>query len=220
VGEEILKSALILAKDENRKAIFQAEDANFCKGKIDFALYCCDFNINDKHNTLELDYNLLNKVSKVFEKHLSKNDLTNDFRRAFLTIQNNDFYEYWVTSWLYAVNAPKRCLLTDILDLKYFFALRGKKDQNINNNNWDYLKELILQLTDKDIETLIEAYTKTKEFESLPNWKKRIIEEKGLLDFSKQHYIAIKEDDSCCWLIPQSRVANSKEGRSRCKKIN
>jgi len=220
--EEIIKASLISGKSRNKNenidAIFKAEDNLFCKGKIDFALYCCTFNIADKPSILTFDNVILNKVVKVFSEHLCVNDVTNDFRRAFLTIRNNDFYDYW-GSWLYAVGAPKRRLIADVSNLKNFFALRGKKNDNIRNNNWDYLKELILKLSENEIETLIEKYIDTEEYKNLANWKKKIIKEKDLLDYSEQHYIAINEDNSCCWLIPQSKVANSIEGKNKCKKI-
>lgn len=53
----------------------------------------------------------------------------------------------------------------------------------------------------------------------MPNWKMRLIKEPDLLDYAKHHYLAIKEDESCFWLIPQSRVANNDAGRVKCRLI-
>lgn len=53
----------------------------------------------------------------------------------------------------------------------------------------------------------------------MPNWKQRLIKENGLLDYSHKHYIAISEDESKCWLIPGTKVANTKEGKNKCKSV-
>ena len=68
----------------------------------------------------------------------------------------------------------------------------------------------------KDLEAIINDYEIPLD---MPNWKKRLITEPNLLDYAKHHYIAIKDDESCCWLIPQSRVANSDVGRLKCRLI-
>ncbi|MBU1342797.1 MAG: DUF262 domain-containing protein, partial [Proteobacteria bacterium] len=40
----------------------------------------------------------------------------------------------------------------------------------------------------------------------MPNWKKRLIREDDLLDKkSKSNYIAIPEDNSCCYLLKSKR---------------
>jgi hypothetical protein len=218
VKEEVEKAKIIKANIKNKKIILKTEDTNFCKGKIDFALYCIDYDIDKKHNVSSFDPDKLEKIYNVLNEHLSEEDVTNDFRRAFFTIKNNDFYDYW-PSYLHAVKSPKRAIITNVNDLKDYFATRGKDNCNISNNNIAYFKKLILQLSEKDIDTLINDYISTPDFTELPNWKKRIIKEKGLLDHSIKHYIAIKEDNSCCWLIPGSKVANDNNGRKKLKLI-
>ena len=108
-------------------------------------------------------------------------------------------------SILHAVSAPKRCLIANTEDLKFLF-----------NRDPSYLKELFIVLMDKDLEEVIDDYELPVD---MPNWKQRLIKEPNLLDYSKHHYLAIKEDESCCWLIPQSRVANNDAGRTRCRLI-
>ena len=216
ITEEIEKAKIIISNPDNKQIIHKTEDTNFCRGKIDFALYCIDY---DKTDVLTFDSNKLEQIKNVIIKYLNSNDVSNDFRRAFFTIQNNDFYDYWDSSWLYAVDEPKRKIITDIDDLKINFVYRGKNDCNISNNNLNYLKELILQLSENEIDTLINNYTSTKGFTLLPNWKQRIIKEKNLLDHTWAHYIAIKRDGSCCWLIPGSKVANDDSGRKQLKMI-
>ncbi|MDR1760789.1 MAG: DUF262 domain-containing protein [Fibrobacter sp.] len=219
VKEEIEKAKIILENQDNKQIIQATEDMNFCKGKIDFALYCIDYDIDNKPIASSFDKEKLKKIYDVFEKYLLGDDVSNDFRRAFFTIQNNDFYDYWPTSWLFAVDEPKRKIIENINDLKNYFVFRGKNNCNISKNNLAYFKELILQLSTKDIDTLISDYILTPNFANLPNWKQRIIKEKNLLDHSKKHYIAIKRDDSCCWLIPSSKVGNNENGRKQLKKI-
>ncbi|WP_457552587.1 hypothetical protein [Desulfobacula sp.] len=52
--------------------------------------------------------------------------------------------------------------------------------------------------------------------DNMPNWKKRLIKERDLLDDkSKSNYIAIPEDDSCCYLLKSMRPRDI-EG---CEKI-
>lgn len=201
--EEKLKASIKNFNDNN-KIIFLTEDTNFCKGRITFPLDCIGF---DKNNPESFSSEKLEKIKKVVENYLGGNDISNDFRRGLFTIEDNLFYNYWNTSYLYAVGAPKRCMIENIYDLKNFAY---------NQNFKKYLIGLIENLTENDLESIISNYELPYD---MPNWKKRIIKEKSLLDFSHQHYLAIKDDQSQCWLIPQSKVANSKEGVDKCKLI-
>jgi hypothetical protein len=199
-AEEILKSKIM--SNDNKKVIIATEDTSFCKGKIGFALYCIDF----EHPEDNFDIMILSDIHKSIDKHLSETDITNDFRRGLFTVKENKFYDYWDTSWLYAVSAPKRCLIKDVSELKaYAYNLRFR----------DNLKELLIQLTKIELPELLHNYIIP---DKMPKWKARIIKEHGLLDFSNRHFIAVKEDE-CCWLIPQGKVSNSKEGASKCKLI-
>lgn len=208
VKEEIEKAKLIIASQNNRNIIHLTEDTNFCKGKIGFALYYIDY---DSRDISTFSIPKLTNVKNVFEEHLKNDDVSNDFRRALFTLGNNDFYDYWSSSWLYAVESPKRCLIANINDLKGNFT---------NKDKWSkYLKDLVLKLCTETIEQIINSFEATQEFSNLPKWKQRIIKEKGLLDYSESHYIAIATDESCCWLIPYKRVANNRDGRKKLKKI-
>jgi hypothetical protein len=161
----------------------------------------------DKNNLESFSAEKLNNIQKVIENQLSGSDITNDFRRGLFTIDDNLFYNYWSTSYLYAVSAPKRCMIENIYDLKNFAY---------NQNFKKYLIGLLKKLVESDLSSIISNYELP---DDMPNWKKRIIKEKNLIDFSHQHYLAIKDDQSRCWLIPESRVANSKEGVDKCKLI-
>jgi Uncharacterized conserved protein len=208
VKEEIEKAKLIVANTEvNKSIIHNIEDTNFCKGKIDFALYCVDY---DNTNISTFAVSELEKIKNVFVNYLNTDDVSNDFRRALFTIQDTLFYNYW-WSCLYVVSANKRCIIEDTNDLKRNFT---KKD------NWSkYLKDLVLKLCTETIDQIISSFETTQEFSNLPNWKQRIIKEKGLLNHSHSHYIAIAGDESRCWLIPYKRVANNSDGKKKLKEI-
>ena len=195
VDEEKLKATLIIQSENNRKEIHELEDTSFCRGSIKIFL-----------DTIgEFDSEKLKIIrTNVVEKYLEEKDISNDFRRALLTIGDNKFYHYW-WSILHAVSAPKRCLIANTEDLKLLFS----RDSN-------YLKELFNLLMAKDLGEILDDYSIPLD---MPNWKKRLISEPDLLEYSKNHYIAIKDDETCCWLIPQSRVANSDAGREKCKLI-
>lgn len=204
ISEEKLKAKIICLKNDIKEILFKTEDTNFCKGRITFALDCIEL---DKNNLESFSSEKLENIQKVIEKQLSNNDISNDFRRGLFTIDDNLFYNYWSTSYLYAVGAPKRCMIENIYDLKNFAY---------NHNFKKYLIGILQKLTESDLLSIISNYEIPVD---MPNWKKRIIREKNLLDHSRQHYLAIKEDQSQCWLIPESRVANSKEGVEKCKLI-
>ncbi|MCO8057329.1 DUF262 domain-containing protein [Acinetobacter towneri] len=195
VEEEGLKAKTIIVSMDNKQPIHQLEDTKFCQGRIKFALDCL----------ATFDPTQLNKIrTNVVEKYFNANDITNDIRRVLLTIGDNKFYYYW-GSWLYALNQPKRCLIANAEDLK----------KSLSEYNY-YLKELTQLLVDNHPAEVIADYQIPKD---MPNWKKRLIQEPGLLEKSKQHYVAISRDDSRCWLIPLSRVANSDEGRLLCEEV-
>jgi len=111
--------------------IFSTEDTNFFKGKIAFALYCVG--VEKKEDSL--DTNLLNSIYKVVIELFNTNDLTNKFRRAFLTVKNNDYYRYWGT-WSYGTDSHKRCLIENTKVLKDYFTQVDLRD---------YLKDLLLK---------------------------------------------------------------------------
>ena len=192
IEEEKLKAQLIIKNNTYKDVLFSTEDTNFCQGRIQFALYCIDYdNAEDNFNVENLD-----KIQHVIKKYL-EDEITNDLRRGLLTISNdnglNDYYGYW-WSWSYAVNANKRCLIDRYYLEYYIYGTYKNRDQYKN-----YLKKLLLQLTEKDLERVILDYNPP---EDMPNWKKRLIKEPQLLNEKcKSNYIAIPEDEKCCYLL-------------------
>jgi len=202
VKEEKVKSTIIT--EENKKIVFDTEDTNFCKGRITFALHCTDYETSKD----KFDPSKLAEIQKVIVQHLDGDNITNEFRRALLTIDDHHFYDYWATSKVYVLDEiPKRCLITSIQDLKNYVEGIYKR----------YLKILLNQLTIKEIGELLKEFSLHNENNpDIPNWKKRLIKEPKLLDnHCQSHFIAIADDEEYCYLL---RVGKPRD-RESCKKI-
>lgn len=207
IREEKLKANLINEDINNKKIIFNIEDTNFCQGRIDFIFYC----INYRKVGDNFDLNIFKKLQNVIYQYLDE-DITNNFRRALLTISDDNgnykFYDYW-WSWSYSVNANKRCLIDKYRELEYYIYGNYKERDHFKK----YIKKLLLKLTEKEIENIIEDFTPPPD---MPNWKIKLIKEPSLLnDKCKSHYIAIPEDESCCFLLKSQRPRNEES----CEKI-
>lgn len=179
IKEEIRKSKLIVSNTEIKTILFELEDTLFCKGSINWCLECSD------------KVEELNKIKGIIDSHLSQNNISNLFRRALLTIGNNDFYNYWGT-WSYNTNTHKRCLIESRNELRNSFT----------KNYWfdNYLKPLMIQLCNNgnDLQIIVNSYTCT---EDMPNWKSRLIKEPDLLDnYCQGHYVGITDDNKQCYL--------------------
>lgn len=197
IEEERLKANLIEQDNSLKQTIFEAEDTNFCQGRIGFVLHCINYkNCEDIFNK-----DLLNDITKVLQEYLEE-DIDNDFRRGLLLTPDSEgkykFYEYW-WSWSHVVDAEKRCLIENYRELEYFIYGRYKYQEYFK----DYLKNLLLMLVEKDIVSLINEFEPPSE---MPNWKVRLIKEPNLLnDKCPSHYIAIPNDQSCCYLLKSKR---------------
>ncbi len=204
VEEERLKSNLFSRDDSNeiKSIIHKLEDNDLLMGRIEFALYCADFNNNDINS---LDIDKFRNVEIVINKYISKEtDLSNDLRRGLLTIENDgnyEFYNYWWSFW-YAGNAHKRCLIDKFRVLEYYIY----GDYKI------YLKKLITKLVNSSLAEIINDFIPPTD---MPNWKIRLIKE-SLLDKNTSNYIAIPEDNSYCYLLKSKRPRDT-EGSDKIK---
>jgi hypothetical protein len=192
VEEEILKARLITLYPDCKQLIKRLEDNNLLRGRISFALYCIDFENNVELINLEL----LEKVEKVFALYFNKEtEIPNEVRRALLTIEEAGeykFYTYWWSFWN-VVSANKRCLIDKYRELEYYFY----------SNHKGYFKKLVLKLVDSNFSQIINDFIPPQD---MPNWKIRLIKENDLLDiYCKSNYIAIPEDESCCYLLKSMR---------------
>lgn len=194
VKEEIQKAKIIVSNPHAKRIIHDTEDTNFCKGQIDFALYCIDYDIDNEPLISTFDNNKFQDVFNTIISHFNNLDtiLPDDFKRAFLTIGNNDYYEVW-GSWSHSFDSHKRWLLEKYNDLKGFSL----------DKNWkrDYLKELLIQLVHKgSLNNIINDYNFPA---NIPNWKIRLIKEEKLLKGAT--FILIPNNNSYCKLAWQQR---------------
>ena len=103
-----------------------------------------------------------------------------------------EFYSYWWSYW-HLVGGNKRRLFDKFRELEYY----------IYSDCREYFKKLVLLLLSKDLKAIATDFTPPRKF---PNWKQRLIKEEDLLNKkSKSNYIAILEDDSCCYLLKSKR---------------
>jgi len=206
--EEKLKAKIITSDTSTKNIINKTEDSNLLMGRIEFALHCINYNPTD-----EFCPEALERINDVLYAYLNKDtSLTNDLRRALLTISDGngkyDYYGYWWSFW-HVAQANKRCLIDKYRELEYYIYGSYK-----NRNTYrEYIKKLIIELQNQNPQTLINDFTPP---DDMPNWKIRLIKERALLDDqSKSNYIAIPEDDSCCYLLKSMRPRDI-EG---CEKI-
>jgi len=201
VKEETEKADLI--NNETIDAIFNAEDTNFCRGKIEFILYT----VKNKE-TDGFDFLKMTEINKVLDTYFDGNDVTNEFRRAMLTIGDQEFYKFW-DSWTSAIQENKYSLIRDISDLR---TLSSRTDFR------SYLKSMLRKLVRKTPAVLISEFLlKNEGDENIPKWKMRLISQPKLLDkYCQSHCIAIPESDKFCFLL---RVERPRD-RDSCKRIN
>lgn len=200
IEQEIIKARIILSNPNvNKQVIFDTEDTNFCKGDIDFVLYCINYDIN---NISSFDTESLTKLKDIIKDELDINEkMTDDFKRAFLTIKDNDYYNKNWFSWSSSFECHKRYLLDKNSDLVSYFA--KSKDFTIKN----YLKDLLTQrMITKSFAEIADTYSIPA---GMPKWKVKLI--KGEIKFFGATYILIPNDDSYCLLAWQQRPSKEEQ---------
>jgi len=197
IDEEKYKSRIIVKKPDFRDIILEAEDNDLLRGRLDFIFYC----MGDNREIENFDINLFIKLKNVFKNCFnSEASLTNDLRRAMLTVEVNgtyEFYNYWWSYW-HLIGATKRKIFDKYRELEFFIYCDKK----------EYFKRLVEKLYTKDYKEIISEFVPPISF---PNWKKRLIyDEKLLNEIAKSNYIAIADDNSCCWLLKSKRPRDEK----------
>lgn len=193
MDEERRKAKLIVENPSLKQDIFAFEDTDLLRGKIDFIFHC----INYEKDTDEFNENLFRLLQIAISDNFKvESDVSNDLRRALLTISVDnkyEFYGYWWSSWG-VIKSDKRCLIETFREIEYF----------IYSEYRDYFKNLVLELSKGyNFKQIVSKFSPPADF---PNWKRRLIEESDLLDKqSKSNYIAIPEDNSCCYLLKSKR---------------
>lgn len=190
IREEIMKANIIQEYPQYKELLFQIEDNELLRGHITFALQCAGYNGNINN----IDWDILKKVCKVFNDYFNSEDmLTDELRRAMLTIEVDgkyEFYHYWWSYWNVG-QAVKRKLFVQFREIEYF----------IGSDYKEYFVKLVLLLTEKTYEEIIRDFIFPKD---MPNWKKRLIGEDALLGGTSK-YIAIPDDNSFCYLLKSRR---------------
>lgn len=199
IEEERKKAKIIIERPELKELLFKVEDNELLRGRISFILYCADYN----NQPVDLNEKLLFDIQQVFEKYFSSdNCLSDELRRAMLTIEVNgeyNFYLYWWSYWNVA-NATKRKLFGQFRELEYYMY----SEQRL------YLKKLVIKLITQDYEQILDEFIPPI---NMPNWKKRLIKEPILLShMCKSKYIAIPEDESLCYLLKSQRPREISDG--------
>jgi hypothetical protein len=196
IEEEKFKAKIIVNNPNSKKTIFELEDTDLLRGRIDFIFYCLD--INKESDTINLDS--FEEIKNIFIKNLSSDlCLTNDLRRALLTISVNgkyEFYHYWWSFWN-VVNSDKRRLIDKYREIEYLIYSEFK----------EYFKNLILKLKSDNLKELAINFVPD---DSFPNWKLKLIKEERLLNENSSNYIAIAPDNSYCYLLKSKRPRDKK----------
>ncbi|GHV11527.1 hypothetical protein FACS1894162_7040 [Bacteroidia bacterium] len=148
----------------------------------------------------------------MINEHLSKDDVTNDFRLAFFTIQNNNFYTYRSTSGMWYGQFDRYCLLENTDDFKKYYALRGENNENNGydyKNNWSYSKELLIKLAEKSANEIIDDFKTNYKFEDIDKWIQLLITKPKLLDVSNRHYVCYYKKTKEWYLIKWNTYVTS-----------
>ena len=133
---------------------------------------------------------MLKNIKSVLLKYFDSEHetLSNDLRRALLTIEvdgNYRFYDYWTSTCAILDDAPnKRRLLESFNELEYL----------ANNDEYGkYLIKLVVLLVNKTYLEIISDFDSCpkEDFIKLPDWQIRLIIEPELLDEMDTYYIAI-----------------------------
>jgi len=190
VKQEIEKAKIIVANPNNNKqVIFDIEDTNFCKGDINFSLYCIGY---DSTNIATFDVAKLTRLQGIVKTDLNiDNKVTDDFKRAFLTITDNNYYDVRCL-WSHSFDCHKRWLLNKNSDLISFAKSADWKRE--------YLKDLLVKRMSKTFEKIADDYTIPS---VMPKWKEKLI--KGSAKLNGATFILFPNDNSYCKLAWQQR---------------
>lgn len=203
IEEEKFKAKLMYVDKEYRELIWRLEDTDLLMGRIDFAFYCMSG--YQAGNIASVDQSKLSAIAEVIGKYFSKDgDISPNLRRALLTIEYNGeykYYNYWRSFWSVGA-ATKHCLINGFRELEYCIA---------HDSCREYLKKLVNQLSTQTLENLIASFVPPAD---MPNWQIKLIKEPEHLNVKFSNFIAIPDDDSCCYLL-RSKRPRELEGNTR-----
>lgn len=202
IKEEILKINIITNNPNHLDLIYKLENHEMFLGRISFPIECVGY---DNIDINSIDFNKLEILQTILENEFTKSKiLTDGFRRAMLTIENNNnyrFYDYWWSSWnVDDKPIEKRRLLHKINDIEFCMS---KDEHKI------YIQKLMRELIEDNqhtIQSYIDSFLSQNRTHpnGMPNWQYRLIREPNLLkNLCDEKYIAI--EDNCCYLLKTPR---------------
>jgi hypothetical protein len=202
IKEEIEKAKIIVNNSVSKKIIQDVEDTDFCKGKVEFVLYCIDYDIDKENQPDNFDADTLSKMLSVINTNfkIADDKLSDNFKRAFLTVGENDYYEI-LNGWSLSFVCKKGRLLEKNKDLRDF---AGNKDLKRR----DYLRKLFIQLASNSFQQIIDNYVIPS---GMPIWKQRLIKENGILNAAT--FILIPNNNKYCYLAWQQRPSREDQLR-------
>lgn len=206
MAEEVLKAKKIKANPKLRDVIWRLEELSLFRGRISFVLECA----SSLHINGLTEEEMLERLYQLFASHFrDDNTFSVDlFNRAMLTIDvagEYRYYDYWSSRW-YAVDADKRKFLVDLTELNYYIYTERA-------NGKAYVKSLVSMLLKQDYQSIIDAFVVPAH---MPRWKAKLIKEPRWIQNRFSDFIAIADDNSCCYLLKSQRPVN--EEGSTCVK--
>jgi len=191
IEEEITKAKLINISGEYKDAIHEAEDLNFTSGQIQILFDAIGYS-----NGSQFDINGFRELVRVIKMYI-EGGITDKLRRALLSIEVDgkyEFYNYW-WSWSQVVDGNKRCLIAKHSELEYFVFGNYKENKHYKR----YFIELLRKLVDRSLDEILDEFEPPT---TMPNWKNRLIKDPDLItNHCKSKYIAIPNDEQCCYLL-------------------
>jgi hypothetical protein len=179
--KEEFQKAIIYQNTPGAKPIIQAiEECNFCRGRVSFVFRC--LGINDSVP----DIDKLEKMKEIALVHLSDSDISNDFRRALLTIDDNSFYTYWrreahTSKCPEAYGSPVFRLIENMADLRDYSK----------GGHMRYLRQLLEALLQSSLTDLLANYQAS---DTTPRWVVKMIKDKNILDRDNARYVIVGKD--------------------------
>ena len=186
VAEEKDKAKLIVKSDENKSSIHAAEDTKFCKGKIEFLLYCIEFQKEGN----SFNHKELSEFTKVVKDHLSGDRLKHEFTRALLSKYHGEKDGGFIKTRSSGLDggATVFYLRTDMEPFKERFVN--------NESRKRYLKALLKELKTEETEKIIEDWVKGSDKNAKPEWIAAFIKDEKWLKDITQIAVAKKEKET------------------------
>lgn len=211
INEEKIKAHIIQKISNKKRLLIELEDIEILKGRILFALKCANY---DNIDIESINWDKLEQIKVVLEKYFNnkENTLSNELRRALLTIEVDgqySFFDYYkaTTQILDNIAPNKRSLIRKFEEIEYL----------INDEEYHkYFMKLVDALTTKSFEDIFEDFynnTTNEQLYNIPDWQVKLVMYPEHLDKCSSYYISISNDRKVCYLLPHKQPRDI----SKCK---